>query len=164
MNMEQLLKWELAGETEIHNETQLQYDLTWDQTQAAMVGSWQLTSWTIWHRCHIYSQSTFFSENEWSNFTLTQNMGKTTDIHIASLIFLMDHNSCTWTLRSSEVKHREGSDITQLFGPSVQENTMTTAVKIKNVTLSLCQAMKPHRVMRHQASHISSRESTHRWW
>jgi hypothetical protein len=38
-------------------------------------------------------------------------MGKTMDLHTASFTFMMDHNGYTLTLRSTEVKHREGSDI-----------------------------------------------------
>jgi hypothetical protein len=48
MKVEQLMEWELAGETEILRENlpllpQIPYDLTWNHTRAAMVGSQQLT-------------------------------------------------------------------------------------------------------------------------
>lgn len=54
--------------------------------------------------------STFFCENESSNFTHTKR-GKITDLHTASFTFSMGHNSCTQTLKSTEVKYTEGTDI-----------------------------------------------------
>jgi hypothetical protein len=43
-DIEQFVNRELAGKQKYSKETLLQYDLTWDQTQATMVGSIQLTS------------------------------------------------------------------------------------------------------------------------
>jgi hypothetical protein len=59
MNMEQLVKWQLSGETEVLSplpfcSLQIPNVVIWDRTRAAAVGSLRLTTWAMARPCHKF--------------------------------------------------------------------------------------------------------------